>query len=117
METVSVTLGVVSDSRADANRLIGELQQFLQSRVAGEVGLNVSKDNAATQDAGSVLLAVFSAQAVVELAKGIADWMRKRQTKVTIDGNSFEGPPASVERILRERLSVGSRQESTKANN
>jgi hypothetical protein len=53
---------------------------------------------------GTTLVAILAAPAIAELAKGIADWMRRRNIAVTISadgGKTLEGPPEHIENILR----------------
>src|SRR5256885_14926257 len=76
-------LGIGADSGALADQQISDLQAFLCDRTE-HVKLTRAKDNPHSQELGAVLIAVLSAPAIVELAKGIADWMRKRNLTVTI---------------------------------
>jgi len=106
---------VNATSHAEANRLTAELESWLNSRVDG-IKLVRKKENEETQDAGTVLLAVLSAPAVIEfakgpaleLAKGVADWLRKRRTTVTIgaDGsvNAENVDADTAERIIMNAL-------------
>jgi hypothetical protein len=109
MSEGTLHLGVRADSRADESQLIGELQSFLLERT-DSVRIERIRSNTASQDPGTALLiAMLSSSAVAEIAKGIADWMRKLRVSVTMsaDGTkSLEGPPEQVEKILREILSV-----------
>lgn len=109
-----IQLAVQAETAAEESRLLGELQTFLL-RQSEHIQIERSRVNQDTQDPGTVLaVAILSAPAVVEmsrgiveLAKGIADWMRKRNVTVKISaegGQSFEGPPEQVERIIREVL-------------
>ncbi|HEY5101775.1 MAG TPA: hypothetical protein VII70_03245, partial [Steroidobacteraceae bacterium] len=91
MEGTSLRFTVNAASVGEANRLTTELEQWLKGRV-DEVELRRVKPDAETQDAGTVLVAVLAAPAIVEfakgpvleLSKGIADWLRKRRATVTI---------------------------------
>lgn len=106
MENHQIYLGVSDASRADANRLTGELELFLNQRITG-VQLQRLREDAYAQDTGTVLVALFSTPALVQLARGIADWMRKRNVRVTlsVEGkDTIEGPPEHVERMLRTLL-------------
>jgi hypothetical protein len=102
-------------SGAEANRLVGELEDWLKFRVDG-LTLKREKVDAQTQDLGSVLIAVLAAPSVValskgpavELAKGISDWLRKRRTTISIgaDGSVMaENVKADdVERVILQVL-------------
>ena len=87
----SLRIAVNAASTGEANRLTAELEQWLKGRVE-DLELVRVKENAETQDAGTILVAVLAAPAMVEfakgpaleLAKGIADWLRKRRATVTI---------------------------------
>jgi hypothetical protein len=91
MGDTSLRIAVNAASTGEANRLTTELEQWLKGRVE-DLELTRVKENAETQDAGSILIAVLAAPATVEfakgpaleLAKGLADWLRKRRATVTI---------------------------------
>jgi Effector Associated Constant Component 1 len=91
MEHTSLRISVNASTTGEANRLTTELEQWLKANV-DDLELSRVKDDAESQDAGSVLVAVLAAPAVVafaqgpvlELAKGLADWLRKRRATVTI---------------------------------
>jgi hypothetical protein len=91
MGETSLRIAVNAASTGEANRLTTELEQWLKGRVE-DIDLVRVKENAETQDAGTILVAVLAAPAMVEfakgpaleLAKGMADWLRKRRATVTI---------------------------------
>jgi hypothetical protein len=106
MSSQKILLRPRSDSMADANRLVADLEEFLR-RGTEHVEFERQRESPDTQDLGAILVATLAAPAVVELAKGIADWMRKRNVSVVLStggGTSVEGPPEHVERILRNIL-------------
>lgn len=109
MSEATIEFGVRADSRAEESQLLGELQSFLSSRTDSARIERIRTDTASQDPGATLLISILSASAIVELAKGIADWMRKRHVTVTVsaDGTkSLEGPPEQVEKILRELLSV-----------
>jgi hypothetical protein len=111
MGDTSLRIAVNAASTAEANRLTTELEQWLKGRI-DDIELSRVKDDSESQDAGTVLVAVLAAPAMVEfakgpmleLAKGVADWLRKRRATVTIgaDGSvTTENVRADdVERII-----------------
>lgn len=111
MEHTSLRIAVNAATTREANRLTTELEQWLKANI-DDLELSRVKEDAESQDAGTVLVAVLAAPAVVELAKGpvlelakgIADWLRKRRATVTIgaDGSvATENVRADdVERIV-----------------
>lgn len=88
---MEIELHVGSGSRAEASRLADELHAALRANVPRWV-LSRKRTDDAEMDLGTILIAVLSAQSVVqlakdpavELAKGIADWMRKRRATLSI---------------------------------
>jgi hypothetical protein len=91
MGSTSLRIAVNAATTGEANRLTTELEQWLRGQVE-DLQLSRVKENAETQDAGTILVAVLTAPAMVEfakgpaleLAKGMADWLRKRRATVTI---------------------------------
>lgn len=78
---------------AESNELTGDLKQELDRRVSN-LRLIRQKENLESQDAGTILIAILAAPAMVELvkgplnelAKGLADWMRRRNvSSLTFD--------------------------------
>ncbi|WP_156955540.1 hypothetical protein [Polaromonas glacialis] len=110
METI-LSISVKSTSAAEANRLTSDLESFLRSHIVG-VTLKRAKVDSTSMDAGTVLIAMLAAPAVVELArgpamelaKGISDWLRKRKATISIgaDGSvaAENVQPEDVERII-----------------
>jgi hypothetical protein len=107
MTAHQITLKVVGESPAEGNWLVSELEEVLQTRT--DCQSLTRPGSATTQDLGTVLVAVLSAPAVTAFAKGIADWMRRRNVSihVAVDGHDsvhIEGPAAHVEGILRQMM-------------
>jgi hypothetical protein len=95
---------------AESNELTGDLKQELDRRVSN-LRLIRQKENLESQGAGTILIAILAAPAVVELvkgplnelAKGLADWMRRRNvSSLTFDK---EGG-IRIENVCRDDLLV-----------
>jgi hypothetical protein len=111
----ALRIKIDAGSAAEANRLTSELEQVLRTATT-DVSVTRRKEQGETQDAGTVLIAVLAAPAMVafakgpalELARGIADWLRKRNANLTIGpdgGVAVENVRADdVERIIRDAL-------------
>jgi hypothetical protein len=114
MADTSLRIAVNAPNVGEANRLTTELEQWLKGRV--DIQLSRVKDDSESQDAGTVLVAVLAAPAMVEfakgpaleLAKGVADWLRKRRATVTIGADgavAAENVSANdVEKIILSTL-------------
>jgi hypothetical protein len=117
MSNLRLRIAIHAPSLAEANRLTTELETLLKQRVEGAIFARERSDPT-TQDAGTILIAALSAPAAIafmkgpaaELAKGIADWLRKRRAKISIgrDGSVAVDnvAPDDVERIIRDVLSA-----------
>lgn len=78
----------------ERDQLTAELEGELRRRTDG-VEFSRAKASADTMDAGAILVAVLAAPAVVELAKGpllelakgLADWMRRKNVDITISSD------------------------------
>ncbi|MGD7201178.1 hypothetical protein [Ralstonia pseudosolanacearum] len=111
----TLRIAVNAASAAEANRLATELEQWLKGRVGG-IEFTRVKEDSESQDAGSVLVAVLAAPAMIEfakgpaleLAKGVADWLRRRRATLTVgpDGSvtAENVDAASAERIILDIL-------------
>jgi hypothetical protein len=107
---VVIQIAVSGESGAESNRMAGELAQLLKKQGIAEV--RRVKDDPTSMDAGTVLIAILAAPAIVELAKGpaielsrgIADWLRKRRATVSIgpEGKVLieHVRPEDVERVV-----------------
>jgi len=89
----SFRIHLLGKTSAEGNELTGDLKQELERRVSN-LRLLREKGNQESQDAGTILVAVLAAPAMVELvkgplnelAKGLADWMRRRNvSSLTFD--------------------------------
>lgn len=93
----AIRIEVQGATSAERDHLTSELEQELRRRTSG-VSFSREKTDAQTQDAGTILVAVLAAPAIVELAKGpltelakgLADWMRRKNVDITIgaDGSA-----------------------------
>jgi hypothetical protein len=112
VDPTALNIRVNGASRKETNQLIGELQAFLQERTEA-VQFERQREDPTAMDAGTLLVAVLpvvvelakvAGPALKELAKGISDWMRKRNVSVVVDGIALEGPPDKVEEVLQKLL-------------
>jgi hypothetical protein len=107
MPESKVFLAVGATSEAKADSLTAELQQYIRERT--DIEVSRSRGDPETMDGGATLVAiVVTSKAVVELSKGVADWMRKRNLAVNVGAGRgsirVEGPASHVERVIREVL-------------
>jgi hypothetical protein len=109
-KAVALELRVEGDSRRETNQLVGDLQAFLQEKTE-QIQFERAREDATAMDAGTLLVALVpvavelakvAGPALKELAKGLADWMRKRNVSVVVNGVSLGGPPDQVEAVLRQ---------------
>ena len=70
-------------STSEAGSLAADLQQEIEMMGEG-VTVQRVRDNPDTQDFGATLLLVLGTPAVIALAKGIAAWMKRTGTGVTV---------------------------------
>lgn len=107
-----VAISVMASTAAESNRRAIELLAHLSS-VLDDVPVKLAKADDSTMDAGTIVLAivpVFLALAkdpAVELAKGIADWMRKRRCDVSVgpEGISISNVrPEDLESVLLKAI-------------
>src|SRR5262245_48645998 len=68
---------------AEANRAAGQLRETLLGRCGPQDRINIRRASDATQDAGSILEIMLAAPAIIEVARGIRDFIAAR-------GNSIE---------------------------
>jgi hypothetical protein len=117
METKSIRITVFGEDTAEANQSANELESWLDDRVEGLSWAERTRENKSTQDLGTVLIALLSAPAAValakdpakELAKGMADWLRKRRGSfsITVKGKEIKienADTATIERVIRDVL-------------
>jgi len=109
MNSMTVRIEVLGQDSADADRRTNELEDWLGKRTHG-IELQRERTDQSTMNLGTVLIALLSTPAAValakdpalELAKGIADWLRKRRGSVTIgDIKVDNADPKTIERIIR----------------
>ena len=114
--SVALELRVEGDTRRETNQLIGELQSFLQQETE-QIQFERTREDPAAMDAGTLLVAMVpvaielakvAGPALKELAKGLSDWMRRRNVSVMVNGTWLEGPPDHVEATLRQLLAARS---------
>jgi len=66
-----------------ANQLAQELLGYLNTNTTEKGSITKEKDN--TQDFGATLVLVLGTGSAIALARGIADWMRKKpETAITV---------------------------------
>jgi hypothetical protein len=113
--SMELRLEMHAQTLADANRNTTDLEQLLK-RLMPAAAVTRVRSSDQTQDAGTVLVAVLAAPAAValakgpalELARGVADWLRKRRVTVTLSASGqarVENVPAEdAERIILSLL-------------
>jgi hypothetical protein len=69
---------------AEANKAALSLESALLDLGLPDVKLHLEKASGNTQDFGATLVAVLGTGAAVALAKGIADWLRRRADAASI---------------------------------
>jgi hypothetical protein len=89
MSQMRFVLSFDEASADDANRYAAELQEMLLSRDPG-ITVEQARDDENAQDFGATLILILGAPAVVRVASGIADYLRKR-TQVSISVKSPKG--------------------------
>jgi len=108
--TASTTIRVLAANSAEAARAAADLRRHLLD-AQDDLDITREKEQANTQDMGATLVMILGTQAVVVLANGIADWMRKRRigstVELEINGNrvalagEVADNPKQVERLIR----------------
>jgi hypothetical protein len=107
MNETELSLRINAASMAELDTLTSELQDFLHEHTS--VSIVRTREDHQTMDGGATLVAaILATKAVTELAKGLADWMRKRNLTIDIGPSGgrirIEGPPDRVEQALRSIL-------------
>jgi len=77
MDEVEICAVVVTDDLSFANRRIQELASALAEEEPS-VSITQRRANESTMDLGATLAILLSSGAVIAIAKGIADWLRRR---------------------------------------
>jgi hypothetical protein len=109
MQSTSFTIHFDGASSEAANKYAAELQRELE-QASPDVRVEQRKDDKTTQDFGTTLVLVLgSGGAALAVAKGIADWLRKRtgttititqeNTKVTASGLGSKDAVRIVEHL------------------
>jgi hypothetical protein len=76
---------VRTDSPAEETLAAASLREFLLDTIREDLEIQIARERRDTQDMGSTLVLLFGAPAVVAIARGIADWLRKRRFGSTIE--------------------------------
>ncbi|MBC8739822.1 hypothetical protein F6X40_24215 [Paraburkholderia sp. UCT31] len=117
MEIPTIELSVVASTQAQSGKLANELRMWLD-KYDNNFAHTLRRGDPSNQDLGSILAIVGSVAAPVvsaffeeaarELARTIADWMRKRKVSLTVDAGGGvkveNADPETVERIVCEIL-------------
>jgi hypothetical protein len=101
---------------AAANQAALSLREFLLDQDL-DVEVKIEKSSGSTQDFGSILVLLLGTKAVIEIAKGIADWLRRRADASTglvivdVDGNhvKIKGLAAGSVDVARIARALGNR--------
>ncbi len=109
--TARTIIRVVGASAAEATREAGSLRGHLLDVGPGDLAIDLIKEDKTTQDMGATLVLALGAPAVVAIAHGIADWLRRRRIGSTIEleirGNRVRvtgevaDNPAQLEGLIR----------------
>jgi hypothetical protein len=101
-------------SAADATKAASSLAMLLRDLDQPGVEVAVAKDTIRTQDLGTVIVLMLGTKAVVEVAKGIASWLRRRADAgglviMDVEGNYVEvrGPAAESVDVARIAQALG----------
>jgi hypothetical protein len=88
---MELELRVEGGSQRDASQLSDDLLSYLRATVSG-ASFERRRESAEDMELGTIIVAIMSAPAIVELAKGpalelargIANWLERRRAKVRI---------------------------------
>jgi hypothetical protein len=89
-------------SVAEAGRKAAALRDDLLN-ASPSIHAEIRKEDQTTQDFGATLVLLLGAPAVVAVAKGIADYLRRKPGKLSIEADGrviFEGESADAARIV-----------------
>lgn len=103
---IEVGFSVEGPDLAERNDGTSDLQDFLAMR--SDIPIRRVKEDMTTQDAGTLLVAVLAAPAVVdlvkgpltELAKGISDWLRARNGTITVSEGEIKVENVRADQVL-----------------
>jgi hypothetical protein len=89
MSSDTSRIRVISSDKAEATREATHLRNHLAEALIGGVTLTIVKEDSTTQDTGATLILALGAPAIVSVANGIGDWIRKRRigSSFTLDIN------------------------------
>lgn len=89
MESTKYMVKFESSDLAEANKYADELREFILEQAANQnvnVEVNFARDDPETMDFGGTLILLLGTPALIAVAKGIGDWLRKRNTaSITIE--------------------------------
>ena len=99
----TITLRFEDVSVAEAGKKVAALREDLLD-ASTDISAEIRKEDSSTQDFGTTLVLVLGAPAVVAVAKGIADFLRRNRGKLLIEISGkklvFEGSSTDAARIV-----------------
>lgn len=96
-ESLPLNIRAVGTDLAEANRIAGDLEDWLAQETPA-INMARIRDNVLDQDFGATLAVILGTTAVTALAKGIANWLARRQdTILTLSRTSPTGEVIIVE--------------------
>jgi hypothetical protein len=104
-DQLGMQLSFAGLSTADANRAVVDLRKIVLDGVDGEVEASIAKDDADSQDAGTILVMLFGTPAVVAIAAGIRAYLAKRPAQLdgfmikTADGTEIIATGAAASKL------------------
>jgi Effector Associated Constant Component 1 len=110
--TVKIQFDGLND--AAANQAALSLRTFLLDQGEPGVEIKIEKSSSSNQDFGSTLVLLLGTRAAIEIAKGIATWLRRRADAtglviVNAGGNRVEikGPAAASANVAQIAKALG----------
>jgi len=103
---IEIGFSLDADNLAEKNDATEDLLDFLAIRT--NVPIRRVKENMSTQDAGTLLVALLASPAVIELAKGpllelakgISDWLRSRNGTITVEASGVKIENVRSDQVL-----------------
>ena len=83
-ETSSIKIRFEDVTIAEAGGLAASLREDLLD-ISPDIGVRIEKDDPSTQDFGATLVLVLGTPAVLAVAKGVADYLRRKRGTITIE--------------------------------
>jgi hypothetical protein len=77
-QEVAVRIGFDNLSRGECNRAVQELRELLRETVSDDVVISIERQDADSQDAGSVLVLLFGTTSATVIAHGIRAYLARR---------------------------------------